>query len=430
VQALARRAGLAASWSAAVEVVVDLVPVVVGGGHGALRSALSQAVTEDLITRNVAAPVKLTTPRSRKGNAWSGEEARRFLESARDDLDPLYGAYVLVLVLGLRKGEVLGRTWDDVDLDQGELSIGFQLQRVGRQLLHRETKTEGSEATLPLPDICATALKFRREQQEHDRAVAGPKWQGSRLVFTTRYGTPIEPRNFNRAYDVRIVKAGVRKITVHDARRTCATMLADLDVHPRVAMQVLRHAKFSITMEIYTQVSSTATREALKPLGAARWPLVAVLRCCTGTNEAIFIDGRWPLTLSGWRDLNPRPLRPERAIGGDPRVFEPGPRRTRRRWWSSGSLRVHPCCHSIGHSPGAAVPPCLCRWTLAGRDRGRARLLRRRVDRMAAVAEQAMSDAKDFWPTGRGRPEAIAPVSAGSGRGQRLDSAVEQGGRP
>jgi integrase len=69
-------------------------------------------------------------------------------------------------VLGLRKGEVLGLVWDDIDLDAGELSVGLQVQRVGGALLHRETKTEGSEATLPLPDICITALKLRKAQQE------------------------------------------------------------------------------------------------------------------------------------------------------------------------------------------------------------------------------------------------------------------------
>jgi integrase len=61
--------------------------------------------------------------------------------------------------------------------------------------------------------------------------------------------------------------ARVRKIAVHDARRTCATLLVDLDVHPRVVMQILRHAQFAITMEIYTQVSSAQTRAALKRLG-------------------------------------------------------------------------------------------------------------------------------------------------------------------
>jgi integrase len=120
---------------------------------------------------------------------------------------------------------------------------------------------------LPLPDICVTALRHRQAQQREAKAAAGKAWQGSGLVFTTRYGTPIEPRNLNRSYDTRIRRAGVRRITVHDARRTCGTLLADLDVHPRVAMQILRHAQFSITMEIYTQVSSKSTRDALKRLG-------------------------------------------------------------------------------------------------------------------------------------------------------------------
>jgi integrase len=93
------------------------------------------------------------------------------------------------------------------------------------------------------------------------------RWHGLDLLFTTRFGTPIEPRNFNRYWDRRCVLAGVPRITVRDARRTCASLLADLDVHPRVAMRILRHANFAITMEIYTVVSSKRTREALKRLG-------------------------------------------------------------------------------------------------------------------------------------------------------------------
>jgi integrase len=102
---------------------------------------------------------------------------------------------------------------------------------VGRQLLHRETKTEGSDAELPLPDICTTALRLRHDHQQRDQQAAGPVWQGDKLVLTTRYGTPIEPRNFNRAWDTRCAKAGIRKITIHDGRRSCGTLLADLDVH-------------------------------------------------------------------------------------------------------------------------------------------------------------------------------------------------------
>jgi integrase len=232
-----------------------------------LRSALTTAMSEELVTRNVAALIKLPPTRKHKGHAWSSDEARRFLESARADHDPFYAAYVLVLVLAFRKGEVLGLTWDDIDFDAAELTIGRQLQRVRGQLLHRETKTEGSDTTLPLPSICLAALRLRRAEQDEAEGRAGQRWRSTNLIFSTRYGTPIEPRNFSRSYDLRIAKARVRRITVHDARRTCGSLLADLDVHPRVAMQILRHARFSITMEIYTRVSSDRTRDALKRLG-------------------------------------------------------------------------------------------------------------------------------------------------------------------
>ncbi|MBB6350251.1 hypothetical protein ACWGH8_36330 [Nonomuraea muscovyensis] len=85
---------------------------------------------------------------------WSVDEARTFLESARNREDLMYPAYVLVLVLGLRLGEALGLRWDDVDLDQAEMTIGWQLQRVAGKLLHRRTKTDADHwraATTALP---------------------------------------------------------------------------------------------------------------------------------------------------------------------------------------------------------------------------------------------------------------------------------------
>jgi integrase len=247
-----------------------LSAVTINDIRACLRSALSQAVTEDLIAKNMAMSVKVPSKRSRKRKmqAWSSEEARRFFESARDDGDPLYVAYVLILALGLRKGEVLGLTWNDVNLDSAELTLGHQLQRVSGQLLHRETKTASSDkAVLPLPDICVSALRQRKIQEDTARQAAGAAWHEGGWIVTTRWGTPIEPRNFNRAWDTRCRKAGVRKITVHDGRRTCATLLVDLDVHPREVMQILRHAQISVTMEVYAQASSRATRAALKRLG-------------------------------------------------------------------------------------------------------------------------------------------------------------------
>jgi integrase len=242
------------------------------GARDALRTALGYAIEDETITRNPAAGKGLTPPkhagkRNRRRKSWSVEDARWFLESAWHCGEALYAAFVLVLVLGLRKGEVLGLGWDQVDLDAAQLYIEDQLQRARHQLVLREVKTEASEGPLPLPGICVMALKIRRKRQDADRDRAAGEWIDNGLVFTTRYGTPIEPRNFNRSFDRCIIAAKVPRITVHGTRKTCGSLLAALEVHPRVAMQILRHSKIAVTMEIYTEVPTDATREALRKLG-------------------------------------------------------------------------------------------------------------------------------------------------------------------
>ena len=140
-----------------------------------LRTVLNHAkASDELVSRNVAAMAKVPSPprRRRKGSAWSVEEASRFLASAREDGDTLYAAYVLILVNGLRKGEVLGLVWPSIDEDEAELDISWQLQRIGKQLIHKKrVKTEDSDAddTVPLPDICSAALKLRHDDQEAAR---------------------------------------------------------------------------------------------------------------------------------------------------------------------------------------------------------------------------------------------------------------------
>lgn len=143
-----------------------------------LRSALSAAQREELVTRNVAGLVRMPVPRTDKPVIWSVDQVRGFLESAQQDKDPLLAGYVLMLVLGLRRGELLGLAWEDVDLQAAEARIAWQLQRVGGQLLRRRTKTTSSEAVLPLPDICLSVVRDRRALEEKWRAELAEAWQG------------------------------------------------------------------------------------------------------------------------------------------------------------------------------------------------------------------------------------------------------------
>jgi integrase len=99
--------------------------------------------------------------------------------------------------------------------------------------------------------------------------VLAPVTPGSKPASCSRprHGTPIEPRNFNRSFGRCVATAKVPVMTVHGTRKTCGSLLAALDVHRRVAMQILRHSKIAVTMEIYAEIPSAATREALGKLG-------------------------------------------------------------------------------------------------------------------------------------------------------------------
>lgn len=233
-----------------------------------LRGALTQAMRDELVSRNVAALVRVPVPRKKSRTVWSVDDARKFLESSRSAGDPLHAGYVLMLVLGLRRGELLGLAWEDVDLDGREARIEWQLQRVGGDLIRRRTKTSASDAALPLPDIALDALKSHQTLEKVSRLRAGEAWHTSGLVLTTRFGLPLDPRNFHRKFKERAEAAGVPVVSVHSTRRTCASLLVELGVHPRVAMTILRHSQIAVTMDIYSQVTSQSTRDALTQLGS------------------------------------------------------------------------------------------------------------------------------------------------------------------
>ncbi|MFJ7229779.1 tyrosine recombinase XerC [Streptomyces tendae] len=243
---------------------------VIQAARDALRAALTHAVTEEEISKNVASLVKVPKPRRRRIKPWSVAEAGQFLTDAAAREDHLFAAWVLVLSLGLRRGEVLGLTWKSVDFERGELYVDHQIQRAGRQILHRETKTEDSDDFLPLPALCLKALRMRRAQQIGDRKAARELWQNSHdLVFTTKYGTPIEPGNMTRMFALRARRAGLRVIPLRNTRHTCSSLLVALKVHPKVAQRILRHSQIAMTMEVYAEASEEEVRAAIGKLSDA-----------------------------------------------------------------------------------------------------------------------------------------------------------------
>ncbi|WP_406353640.1 tyrosine-type recombinase/integrase [Streptomyces sp. NBC_00658] len=230
-----------------------------------LRNALNRAVREELLTRNVALLVDMPKVSKDKGKAWNAREAVTFLRTAR--AHRFYAACVLVLVLGLRRSEVLGLRWQDIDFENGQFMPTKQVQREkGKGLVLKDLKTESSHAVLPLPEFCARALEERRALQELERKIAGDAWsQGPDrdVIFSSEGGGLTDPVGFSRTFNALVKRAGVRRITVRLARHTCGTLLAFLKVHPKVAQAILRHSQISMTMDVYTHVVGDGEREAV-----------------------------------------------------------------------------------------------------------------------------------------------------------------------
>jgi integrase len=136
-----------------------------------LSSALTRAMREELVVRNVARLAEPTGWERQPIIPWSSAEARRFLSAARDD--PLYPAFVLLLIYGLRRGEVLGLRWQDIDFGDGEIRIRQQLQRVSGELRLGPIKTNAGRRDLRLLPQAVEALNLRRAAQEADRQELG-----------------------------------------------------------------------------------------------------------------------------------------------------------------------------------------------------------------------------------------------------------------
>ncbi|PWI43183.1 site-specific integrase [Streptomyces sp. ICBB 8177] len=235
-------------------------PATAKESHRVLRSALTAACREELISRNVVQLVPAPRVQPRELNPWSLDETLTFLEASRTD--PLYAAFVLAITLGLRRGEVLGLRWRDIDLEHRTLTVRNQVQRVQKELYEDNTKNRRARS-IPLPAMCIAPLRWQRLRQREQQVLAGEGWQHSGHVFTTRTGRPVEPRNISRSFERISAAAGLPRIRLHDARHGCATLLFAAGVPARVVMEILGHSQIAVTMNVYTHVSDSTRREAM-----------------------------------------------------------------------------------------------------------------------------------------------------------------------
>ncbi|MFI1941255.1 tyrosine-type recombinase/integrase [Streptomyces purpureus] len=245
-----------------------LSPLTVTYVHSVLKSALEHAVREDDLPRNVARNVRTGAPRPRRFEPLTAEEARQFLAATRGHR--LHALFELALHTGLRKGELLGLRWEDLDLDAGTAAIHRTLQRTSAGgLTTLPTKTRASERRIALPTHSAQSLKLHHERQQREREAAGTTWQQTGHVFTTPQGRTVDPTNLTRAFKTLLRKACLRRIRFHDLRHSTATLLLKQGVELVVIKELLGHAHIGVTATVYTHVRLRLQREAMAVLGDA-----------------------------------------------------------------------------------------------------------------------------------------------------------------
>lgn len=226
-----------------------------------LRTALNQALRWGMVHRNAAA---LASPRRLSRNdpkVLSPEQANHFLAYVADDE---YGAlYTVALTVGLRLGEALGLTWDDINFDEGTLRVRQAVQYSNGHTHLVEPKSNTSRRSISLPTLTLAALERHKDRQEARRkdkdrpALANPH----KLVFLSRSGGLLNPSSATRRFQEKLEEAGLPTMRFHDLRHSTATLLLSRGVHPRLVMELLGHSQISLTMNTYSHVIPQMQRE-------------------------------------------------------------------------------------------------------------------------------------------------------------------------
>jgi integrase len=163
---------------------------------------------------------------------------------------------------GMRRGEILGLKWRDIDLEKQSLSIRRQLTRTWEnEFVIDKPKTKQSRRKVELTDNMVEVFERHRDRQEEIKEESD-QWERAELVFTTGNGTVIQPRNVRRKLNKVLEEADCPDIRFHDLRHTCATLLLGQGVNPKVVAEQLGHTKISTTLDLYGHVCPTMQEQA------------------------------------------------------------------------------------------------------------------------------------------------------------------------
>jgi integrase len=216
------------------------------------RPAIPKRFGWNVLTRNVADAAQPPKKQKTTKATWSAEQLGTFLTSPKCKTFRLVAAWQLAAMTGMRRGEILGVAWADIDFDRARLSVRRSLVSSNYQIKVSERRPSGKR-TVALDPTILKVLRDHQGRQLLERAAMDGDWGNELdLVFTREDGSLIHPQAFSEAFEQHVTESKLPKLSLHGLRHTHATIALRAGVHPRVVSERLGHASVAFTLDVYT----------------------------------------------------------------------------------------------------------------------------------------------------------------------------------
>jgi integrase len=235
--------------------------------HRLLHKALAQAVRWQLLARNPVDAVEPPRVERQEMRALDEDETASLLSLLAESR--LYMPTMLAVTTGLRRGEILGLRWDNVDLVAGTLAVVQSLEQTKDGLRLKTPKTQRSRRSVALPAMTTAALRLHRAKQAEERLALGPAYDDEGFVCPRPGGAPWAPDVFSTAFAAFVRRSGMKAFRFHDLRHTHASHLLKADVHPKIVSERLGHSSIGITLDTYSHVLPGMQQDAARLIDAA-----------------------------------------------------------------------------------------------------------------------------------------------------------------
>ncbi|MGO4496393.1 tyrosine-type recombinase/integrase [Paenibacillus sp. 2RAB27] len=232
--------------------------------YNLVQTSFKAAVQKEYIIRDPFTLLdKGSKPQAKKANVdyWTKEETKEFLNSFEHRQKILF---ILAIYTGMRRGEILGLRWKDVDLENGQLRISQIL--AFKSKIKDGAKTLAGNRSISIPPIVVAELRKHRTVIIQEKWEAKDKYKDHDLVVCGKDGRPVSWSNFHKFWIRRLEKTTVRPIRFHDLRHTCASLLLSAGTHPKIVQELLGHSSIKVTLDTYSHMMPNIQADAVKNL--------------------------------------------------------------------------------------------------------------------------------------------------------------------